>query len=257
MSAGGGHGQGKYLQRQHFESHFAVRAGRSTRDRVERKPGRRARVPKRPATYHHGSLHEALLRAAERILERDGIHGLTLRAAAREAGVSHAAPKNHFGDLSGLLSDLAAVGFQQIAAAMASGLTEAETPGACLEAVGRRYVAFARAHPGLFQLMYRSERLDMSRPALRDAVAASGRVLFGAVGAVRRETLTPELSLLQAAHVASAWSLVHGFAMLLLDGGLKRVMAGLPPGTDPDTLLATMLDASNLKDADILRSDEH
>jgi AcrR family transcriptional regulator len=256
MSAGGRHGQGKYLQRQHLGRHFAVRATGARRDKATARPGRRGRVPKRPATYHHGSLREALLRAAERILERDGVHGLTLRAAAREAGVSHAAPKNHFGDLSGLLSDLAAVGFQQIAAAMASGLAEAETPGAGLEAVGRRYVAFARAHPGLFQLMYRSERLDMSRPSLRDAVAASGGVLFGAVGAVRRENLTPDLSLLQAAHVVSAWSLVHGFAMLLLDGGLKRVMAGLPPGTDPDALLATMLDASNLKDADVLRSDD-
>jgi AcrR family transcriptional regulator len=229
---------------------------RATRARRDSKSSRTARVPKRPATYHHGSLREALLRAAERILERDGIHGLTLRAAAREAGVSHAAPKNHFGDLSGLLSDLAAVGFRRIAATMADGLTEAETAGACLEAVGRRYVAFARAHPGLFQLMYRSERLDMSRPSLRDANAASARALFGAVFAVRKESPAAALTLAQAAHIVSAWSLAHGFAMLLLDGRLQRILAGLPPGADADALLATMLDASNLKDADILKSDE-
>ena len=48
--------------------------------------------------------------AAERVLERDGLPGLTLRAVAREAGVSHAAPTHHFGDLTGLLSELAAVG---------------------------------------------------------------------------------------------------------------------------------------------------
>jgi AcrR family transcriptional regulator len=211
-------------------------------------------VPKRPATYHHGSLREALLRAAERILERDGIQGLTLRAAAREAGVSHAAPKNHFGDLSGLLTDLAAMGFERIAEAMAAAARDGDDPGACLKAVGRSYVAFARSHPGLFQLMYRSERLDMSRGSLRDGVAASGRALFGAVAAVRCEQLVPPtLTLLQAAHVASAWSLVHGFAMLLLDGRLARAM---PPGTDPDVLLATMLDASNLKDTDVLKAVE-
>jgi AcrR family transcriptional regulator len=214
------------------------------------------RVPKRPATYHHGSLRAALLRAAERILERDGIQGLTLRAAAREAGVSHAAPKNHFGDLTGLLSDLAAVGFERIAAEMAAAPREGDAPGARLIAVGRGYVAFARAYPGLFQLMYRSERLDMRRPLLRNAVAASGRVLFGAVAAVREENLALPLTLLQAAHVASVWSLAHGFAMLLLDGRLKRVIDGLPPGTDPDVVLAAMLDASNLKDASILKSDE-
>jgi AcrR family transcriptional regulator len=211
-------------------------------------------VPKRPATYHHGSLREALLRAAERILERDGIQGLTLRAAAREAGVSHAAPKNHFGDLSGLLSDLAAMGFEQIAATMAAAPREGDAPGARLIAVGRSYVAFARSHPGLFQLMYRSERLDMGRPALRDAVAASGRVLLGAVGAVRGEQVMPQtLTLLQAAHVASAWSLVHGFALLLLDGRLSRM---IPPGADADALLDAMFDASVLKDANLMESDE-
>src|SRR5262249_9130761 len=153
------------------------------------------------------------------------------------------APKNHFGDVTGLLSDLAAVGFERIASTMGAELREGDDPGTCLIAVGRGYVAFARAHPGLFQLMYRSERLDMDRPALRDAVADAARVLFGAVGGVRKETLAPPFTLLQAAHVASAWSLVHGFALLLLDGRMQRTSGG----ADPDVLLATMLDASNLK----------
>lgn len=211
------------------------------------KASRKSRVPKRPTSYHHGSLREALLRAAERILQRDGIQGLTRRAAAREAGVSHAAQKNHFGDITGLLSDLAAVGFQRIAATMQAGLREMDPPGVRLEAIGRGYVTFARTHPELFLLMYRSERLDMSRPALRDAVAASASVLYGAVGAVREENLTGTLTLRQAAHVASAWSLVHGYAMLLLDGRLSRLMAHLPPGTDPNELLRIMLETSSLK----------
>src|SRR5581483_12252958 len=70
--------------------------------------------------YHHGALHDALLQAAERLLERDGLGGLTLRAVAREAGVSHAAPTHHFGDLTGLVSELAAIGFRQFNAAMAA-----------------------------------------------------------------------------------------------------------------------------------------
>src|SRR5262249_36491176 len=60
----------------------------------------------RQQPYHHGDLHEALLKAAKRVAEREGIKGLTLRAVAREAGVSHAAPAHHFGDVSGLLSEL-------------------------------------------------------------------------------------------------------------------------------------------------------
>ena len=52
--------------------------------------------------YHHGALRAALLDAAEAILDRDGIAALTLRAVAREAGVTHTAPRHHFGDLTGL-----------------------------------------------------------------------------------------------------------------------------------------------------------
>src|SRR5437667_7268702 len=90
-------------------------------------PPRAARKPSAPrastsgdAPYHHGALHDALLEAAERVLERDGLSGLTLRAVAREAGVSHAAPAHHFGDLTGLVSELAAIGFRQFNDAMAA-----------------------------------------------------------------------------------------------------------------------------------------
>jgi len=227
--------------------HFAVRVSKAKPKGRAAGSQRKVRVPKRPASYHHGSLRPALLRAAERILERDGIQALTRRAAAREAGVSHAAQKNHFGDMTGLLSDLAAVGFQRIAAAMHASQRDSHSPAERLEAVGRGYVSFARAHPGLFRLMYRSERLDMSRPALREAVAASGHVLHCAVGAVREESLGGTLTLAQAAHVASAWSLVHGFATLLLDGPLQRLMSQLPAVADPEALLQAMLDASTLK----------
>ena len=80
--------------------------------------------------YHHGDLHVALLKAAQTVLERDSLPGLTLRAVAREAGVSHAAPTHHFGDLTGLLSELAAVGFRNfnasLTAASATGTASAK-----------------------------------------------------------------------------------------------------------------------------------
>src|SRR5258708_34366291 len=58
--------------------------------------------------YHHGALRDALLQAAERVLERGGLAGLTVRAAARGAGVSQAAPTLHFGHLPGPAAELAA-----------------------------------------------------------------------------------------------------------------------------------------------------
>src|SRR4030081_2168350 len=108
---------------------------------------KRSGVPKgRPveeAPYHHGALHDALLKAAERVLERDGLAGLTLRAVAREAGVSHAAPTHHFGDLTGLLSELAAIGFRMFNVAMAAANNSETHPMMKGMASAKAYVAFA------------------------------------------------------------------------------------------------------------------
>jgi AcrR family transcriptional regulator len=202
----------------------------------------------REAPYHHGALRDALLEAAERVLERDGLPGLTLRAVAREAGVSHAAPTHHFGDLAGLLSELAAIGFQQFNAAMSKAGAKA---GAALDgspetglARAKAYVGYAQAHPGLYGLMFRTERLDMKRPALDQAASASFTELVGAVGASRHEQISEQaLSLDQAAAIARAWCLVHGFTMLLLDGRLSNILKRLPEGTDAETLLDAMLRA--------------
>jgi len=212
-------------------------ARRNPRSRTSAPRARKRRSQPRAGRYHHGALREALLAAAERILDRDGITGLTLRAAAREAGVSHAAPKHHFGDITGLLSELATVGFERFSDALLREAGEETAPGARKEAIGRGYVTFAWRHPGLFLLMFRSERLDTGRPALRAALDAAFGVLAGGVGALRGEPIEKALTLPQAARMAHAWSLAHGFAMLLIDGRLAPILARLPPGTDAMALL--------------------
>jgi AcrR family transcriptional regulator len=179
------------------------------------------------------------------VLERDGLAGLTLRAVAREAGVSHAAPTHHFGDLTGLLSELAAIGFRMFNAAMAAANNSETHPMMKGMASAKAYVAFAQAHPGMYGLMFRNERLDMTRPSLHEAATASFAGLARGVGASRQEKISGEaleaLSLDQAAAIARAWSLVHGFTMLLLDGRLKDILHRLPEGTPPDQLLEAML----------------
>lgn len=203
---------------------------------------RSAQKADRATPYHHGDLHEALLQAAKRVAERDGFTGLSLRAVAREAGVSHAAPAHHFGDVTGLLSELAAVGFRQFSEQLGAA-TCSETSGQSVAArKAEAYVAFARDNPCLFQLMFRGERLDHSRPALRDASDAAFIKLASVVAARRHEEVAPDhLTLEQAADIARIWSLVHGFAMLHLDGRLAPIMDGLPPGTTQEALLTAML----------------
>ncbi len=192
------------------------------------------RNPARP--YHHGDLPASLLEAALAILEQDGINGLTLRAVARRAGVSHMAPAHHFGDLQGLLSELAALGFRRFGAA----LGEAAGPDR-LDAMGRAYVAFARANPALFRLMFRSERLDAARPALADGLSRASDLLTQAAGGFVAGQGQPALA--QVAAAVRAWSLVHGYAMLLLDGRLEATLSSLSrqDGPDAEALLRAVL----------------
>ena len=176
------------------------------------------------------------------MLERDGLAGLTLRAVAREAGVSHAAPTHHFGDLTGLVSELAAIGFRQFNAAMVAAAATGTMPLEKAMARAKAYISYAQAHPGMYGLMFRTERLDMTRPSLHEAAEASFAGLASAIGASRQEQNSDgALSLEQAAAIARAWSLVHGFTMLLLDGRLTDILHRLPAGTDAEILLDAML----------------
>jgi AcrR family transcriptional regulator len=177
--------------------------------------------------YHHGDLAPALLRAAEEILEQDGPQALTLRSIARRAGVSHMAPAHHFGDVTGLLSELAAMGYRRFAARLCAA-QQGLRGGELSRASGRAYVAFARDEPGMFLLMFRSERLDFSRPALVEAASGAARALRASAGVTDETVADPSGAAGRAglARMVFEWSLVHGFAMLLIDGRLDGVLAG-------------------------------
>ncbi len=104
------------------------------------------------------------------------------------------------------------------------------------------YIGYAQAHPGMYGLMFRTERLDMSRPSLHEAANASFAGFAGAIGASRHEPISAQaLTLDQGAAMVRAWSLVHGFTMLLLDDRLSDVLRRLPAGTSAETLLDAML----------------
>ncbi len=110
--------------------------------------GKAAHKSDRETPYHHGDLHGALLKAAKRVAEREGINGLTAAGAfavAREAGVSHAAPAHHFGDVTGLLSELAALGFQKFSAALGEAACNAGSSEAAAQGQGQRLCRPSRA----------------------------------------------------------------------------------------------------------------
>jgi hypothetical protein len=90
--------------------------------------------------------------------------------------------------------------------------------------------------------MFRTERLDMTRPSLHEAAGASFAGLASAVGVGLQQQMSDEaLTLEHAAAIARAWSLVHGFTTLLLDGRLNDILKRLPKGNNVETLLDAML----------------
>lgn len=170
------------------------------------------------ANYHHGDLRRALLDAALARLADGGAAGLSLRGLARDAGVSPTAVYRHFADKDELLAAIATEGFEGLRAeTLAGGEEGGADPEGRLLGIGWGYVRFAREHPAHYRLMFGPQMVDKARhPALEKAATASYAVLEDAVRAgVEAGALTPpDVRLLSTA----AWSLVHGLAMLIIDG---------------------------------------
>lgn len=166
-------------------------------------------------TYHHGNLRQALIAAARALLDEGGPDAVGLREAARRVGVSPTATYRHFRDKEALLAAVATEGFREFGAALAAAARSASP----LPAMGAAYVDFALARPGMFGLMFSpliGRRADY--PDLQAAADAAFATLRGGVG-----------SQVEAGgfdmQAISAWSFVHGFARLVLDGVLPRESA--------------------------------
>jgi AcrR family transcriptional regulator len=163
------------------------------------------------ATYHHGDLRAALVRAAMDLLEESGETSLSLRAVARRAGVSPAAPYRHYADREGLVSAVAAVGYRELGERLAAAHPAPSTPEQ-LASVATAYVQFALERPGLFRIMF-GEPCDRDNDERVGATAAVSQYVRAIV-----ERTFPQAD---AEALATAfWALVHGLAFLHLDGKL-------------------------------------
>ena len=171
--------------------------------------------------YHHGDLRRALLEAAEEELIEKGMEGFSLRGCAKRAGVSHAAPAHHFTDVTGLLSALAADGFERFLAITNARADAAKDrpPRERLVAIGLGYIEFARRNPALFGLMFSSQKVDFQHEALQKSASAAFGQLVAGVGEITGAD--PYRSHEGQLKVASVWAIVHGLSHLLLSGQLS------------------------------------
>ena len=108
--------------------------------------------------YHHGDLRRALIDAARRLLETEGPNALSLRAVAREAGVSPAAPYHHFKDKGELLDAVAHEGWDLLNELMTAARASQTSVRDKLTSLGVAYVRFARDNPALYRVMYDCSR---------------------------------------------------------------------------------------------------
>lgn len=175
------------------------------------------------APYHHGNLREELLRQGVALARDKGEAGVVVREAARNAGVSHNAAYRHFKDRDALLVAVAEVGMAEMAVRMRKSAaksvrgTPQEKARARLRAIGRAYVEFALAEPGLFGVAFSAAAAGQPEQ-IEEAVAGPYQLLTEALdGLVEAGLATPERR--ENAEML-CWPAVHGFAALHLEGPL-------------------------------------
>jgi len=156
--------------------------------------------------YHHGNLRAALIDGALIVLENHGVEALSLREAARRAGVSQTAPYRHFKDKQALLAAVAGDGVQMLLEDIKSASVPYEDdPAEAITAMGAAYIHFATDQPARFRLMFGRDILDRHKYEALDNVTEE---LSNAIG---RMLPNPALGL-------GLWSAMHGLAWLLIEG---------------------------------------
>lgn len=175
--------------------------------------------------YHHGNLKQALVDAALEILYADGATAMTLRAVARRAGVTQAAPYHHFVDRDALMAAVAEAGFSQLLAALDAIRSDgAANPRRAMQDLAVVYVRFALQHPAHYRLMFgnalaeRSPYPEVGRWVLELRKQIADVIIALQARGLARRGEPGDLAL-------TVWSLVHGLAMLMIDGQMRGMVA--------------------------------
>lgn len=174
------------------------------------KNGNSVNIEKKP--YHHGDLRQSLIDEGLRMLGERDADSLSLRELARSVGVSATSVYRHFPDKEALMTALALEGLAQLGKAQREASRAVGDGTAGFKETGRAYVRFALANPALFRLIFASPTL--SRDRVEGDINSEAHALLQANAAAAAARGGGE----KAVHAVQAWALVHGLAMLMLDG---------------------------------------
>jgi AcrR family transcriptional regulator len=195
--------------------------------------------------YHHGDLHQQAHQQALAVLRLEGDSAISLRAIAKQIGVSAPALYRHYADRESLLAELAISGFAALRQQLLS--VEQHSPRAALIGIGLAYVAFAQSESNLYRLMFGGRVLPKgAHPRLDQAGLGAFNVLQDTIARGQRAGYLKPAPL--ALMTATAWSLVHGLSQLTIDGHL--------PNADAEPQLAEGITSLLLEGA-IAHTDAH
>ena len=172
----------------------------------------------KPRGYHHGDLRAALIDEGLRLLAIRNADAMSLREVARGVGVSATSVYRHFPDKDALMAALAVEGLKMLGAAQRVASAAAGDADAGFAASGRAYIRFALANPALFRLVFTTPALKHAdTPVLSDSEA-------GALLLANAARIADEGGGEAQVRAIQAWGMVHGIAMLMLDGQIPAEM---------------------------------
>ncbi len=177
--------------------------------------------------YHHGNLRQALIDAGQQLLIEKGINGLSLRETAKAVGVSHTAPYRHFKDKDMLLAAVAEAGFEQLAEALQNAAESCpDDPEKQLTEAAVTYVKLAITHIEMHQLMFGNIlNEDSMSESMLEKKQLAFNTLFKIIENGQKQNIYIEAETLELA--VAAWSLMHGYAMLISSGQLRQAATSL------------------------------
>lgn len=194
------------------------------------------------ATYHHGNLRETLLAAALKLLDKAGPDAITIREVARLAGVSHAAPVNHFKDRTTLLTAVATQLFEDL-----DGVIEkqtATTQGKPVEKVNsfiNALITYGLKHPNRYRLLWRRDLVNNQDETLQQAMDA---IYDKLVATLDRSTRKKRYD--KHTSAVALWSLAHGYVSMRLDGNFVPMIDTITGQPREEAIIEAVLTALNI-----------
>ena len=193
-------------------------------------------------TFHHGNLREALLEASLKLLDEMGPEGVTIRAVARETGVSHAAPVNHFKDREALLTGLSIQLFEELSDGIQRKLRKVDDKPADVVAVfADGLIDYGLKHPNRYRLLWRRDLVDNEDEGLQQAMDGIYDQLIDEISKSRKKKPFDQHTV-----AIALWSIAHGYVSMRLDGNFEEMKDTVSGKKRKDAIIELLMQSLKL-----------